>query len=378
MTRNEMFNKLTSRVADINENSKILLLTHTDLDGSGPVMALQGFNNVDIKHVANFNMSSTIKTNALEHSNEYDLIIATDISCNLEDAESIKDVPNIILLDHHKTALALNDYPFAVVAEFNPEDTFCKEKYPDNYLGRASGTSLLVDFMYESGMRKENATLNEIAHAIRAYDTWDWYNTLNDTFPQVFNNAAYAVGLNRFEQSKINLIAENPDKVPENLLSELEETVLEIEKEKQEAYINSIRNKYIENDITVQGKDYSMLFCSATQFNAAVFDDMREQYPEKDIFVIYNGVSFGMRAQKDDIDITPIATLCGGGGHAHAAGFSCDTGLDLFKNTIKNAEEKARLEKIANQEYPSEEEIRATLGRIHQIAKDKNLSNFSR
>jgi oligoribonuclease NrnB/cAMP/cGMP phosphodiesterase (DHH superfamily) len=122
--KKEQFSKLRK----LNKDDKILLLTHTDMDGSTKIVMDQMFDNVDVWHCNNNAMSYLIKKAVTtEVADEYDAIVVTDISCNKEDAEIINNSPNknkLTLLDHHPTATHLNQYPWAVVEVNVVEDSF--------------------------------------------------------------------------------------------------------------------------------------------------------------------------------------------------------------------------------------------------------------
>lgn len=115
----------------------------------------------------------------------------------------------IFLLDHHKTAMWLNQYPFAVIETNNPEDSFSHIgiRIIDlfNYKGtgtsgNASATTLLYDFMlsvvsilnkkkhlpYDLESIKDDF-LTEFCFYIGIYDTWDWVNIFNKQYDDSLN-----------------------------------------------------------------------------------------------------------------------------------------------------------------------------------------------
>lgn len=166
MLREKLFKKLlTKNRINILENAiNILLLTHNDLDGSGPVIILNKyFELIETIHCSNENMDQIISDNVLNEDilNSYDAVFITDIHCSKDTADKINELnknnqDKIFLLDHHKTAMWLNEYPFAVIETNNPEDSFSHigiriinlYNYKDTgTLGNASATTLLYDFM---------------------------------------------------------------------------------------------------------------------------------------------------------------------------------------------------------------------------------------
>ena len=94
MLREKLFKKLlTKNRINILENAiNILLLTHNDLDGSGPVIILNKyFELVETIHCSNENMEQIISENVLNEDilNSYDAVFITDIHCRIFTAMDI-------------------------------------------------------------------------------------------------------------------------------------------------------------------------------------------------------------------------------------------------------------------------------------------------
>ena len=61
MLREEMFQKFNNKIKNINVDSKILLLTHNDLDGEGASIIMKYFfHNVEVRHCSNSKMDEEI------------------------------------------------------------------------------------------------------------------------------------------------------------------------------------------------------------------------------------------------------------------------------------------------------------------------------
>lgn len=94
MLREKLFKKLlTKNRINILENAiNILLLTHNDLDGSGPVIILNKyFELIETIHCSNENMDQIISDNVLNEDilNSYDAVFITDIHCSKDTADKI-------------------------------------------------------------------------------------------------------------------------------------------------------------------------------------------------------------------------------------------------------------------------------------------------
>lgn len=66
------------------------------------------------------------------------------------------------LIDHHKTALHLNEHEWG----------FVQVEYDDGRL--TSATSLLYGYLVENGFMKPTNALDQFTELVRQYDTWEW------------------------------------------------------------------------------------------------------------------------------------------------------------------------------------------------------------
>lgn len=357
MLREKLFKKLlTKNRINILENAiNILLLTHNDLDGSGPVIILNKyFELIETIHCSNENMDQIISDNVLNEDilNSYDAVFITDIHCSKDTANKINELDKnnqdkIFLLDHHKTAMWLNEYPFAVVETNNPEDSFSQTgiKRMDQYnykhtgtLGNASATTLLYDFMlsvvsilnkkkhlpYDLESIKDDF-LTEFCFYIGIYDTWDWVNIFNKTYDDSLNRLFYIYGMDYFDNMYTSRAYSYED-----IISEQDKTLLYIEDKKIKKYIEGKDIKVI--DVNIKDKSYTICYCFAEQHLSELFEYMEEKYPsvyldknnnsgiiDFHIVITDQGISFRSRGN-ECIDVSEIAKLYGEGGHPQAAG----------------------------------------------------------
>ena len=324
MKREKLFAKFNNVKLDF--NSRILLLTHTDMDGSGSSILFKSiFPNVDTIYCANGVMDKTICDYATNEDTfeNYDLIMVTDISCKKETADKIatcafaKD--KIVILDHHKTTLQLNDFDFAVVTNENPIDSFNAEYFVDA-LGCASGTSLAYDFLLYKGFDVSNHKMAAfLAHSIAAYDTWDWVNVFDKNKHYTRLNALfYILGAEYFED---NFVSKVRSSLPiTDFFSSNDNLMLEIEEKKIKDYCERKAKCIMVFDAKINKRVYSIALVSAENHLSNVFDTMNELYPDVDIYIADTGSSLSLRTRKDNIDVSEIAKIAGGGGHTQASG----------------------------------------------------------
>lgn len=329
-----MTKKIFEKLPKCKQDSKILLLTHTDMDGSGPVVILKtvfGKNNVSVKHCPNSSMSSEITAAVLddETMKQYDMIIICDISCSEEDAYKINisgNADKLVLLDHHVTALGLNQFSWACVCPDIIDDSYRCKYYPSDTTGHSSGTSLLYDYLDYCEVLKGVPNiefLKTFVHTITIYDTWDWVYIFDRTESAKTLSCLFDIyGAEYFEDKYIgkcmNPYLRRNDHM--GLFDETDELFLSIENKKNIEYNKRKETQFVNSKVNIAGRDYNMVYCFADQYLDDIFDRMNEMYPQADIYCINRGNSLSLRTRKDGVNVSGIAKLYGGGGHVQSAG----------------------------------------------------------
>ena len=74
--------------------------------------------------------------------------------------------------------------------------------------------------------------------------------------------------------------------------------------------------------VMFDGKYHSFVFCQSSEYMADVFDVMKKEYPDFDLYIIDSGRSISFRSVKKEVNVGAIAKPLGGGGHPGAAGVS--------------------------------------------------------
>ena len=336
MLRNEMFKKFDKY--NFLGNEKVVLITHNDLDGSGPVLVLKKvFKNLTVVHVTNGDMESVIHEfvqKMIKSEIDVDYLFICDIRCSIETANLIVDAKisdKVILLDHHPTAANLNNYPFALIAlDENPTDSFSHSFYkPFNVLGHPSGSSLMLDFVYYKNLLKNDDFLNELIFNIECFDTWDWFHQCNKLqSPMRLNQLFVTIGMKLFDN--------HYDSDRTEIFDDFDKKLLEIEDFKIEEYCNDALNRTKVITISEGTQDYSCVFVFAAEYFTALFEKLESVYKNVDFYVIDTGISYSLRCRKPDIHIGKFAEKYGGGGHAEAAGISYSNNIRInqFKNML--------------------------------------------
>ena len=178
----------------------IKLFTHTDLDGVGcEILGKLAFGeDISIDRCNYGNIDSEVEK-FLKNTNKYDKIFITDISVNKEVADELNNISNkVVLLDHHKTALWLNEYPYALV------------QVEDESVGKMSGTYLFYEYLKKNHEEfNDTHALKLFVDYVRMYDTWEWKEKYNNIIPKRLNDLMYMDGVNEFIDKMIYRLENN-------------------------------------------------------------------------------------------------------------------------------------------------------------------------
>lgn len=323
-TKQELFYHL----AVPNRTDRILLLTHTDLDGAGAAVLTKFlFPRATVKHCTNSVMSEAIRDACLAEPHAYDFIIACDISCTKADATElaasqwVKD--HFVLIDHHPTAMHLNAYNWATIYSDMVSDSFRASMYEDPNIGHSSGTGLLYDyFEYNNLMPSSLKPLTlKLMHAfvslVSMYDTWDWSAIFNQPVAKDLSALCFLYGIEYFEEEMLNRITRGDSNY---LFNSVDNIMLRCENQKIVSHLERMRKSYRYGTITLADIVYNIVYCATSQYIPQTFEDMKYVYPDRDIYMINCGNTISMRACKANIDLSVIAKQLGGGGHTGAAG----------------------------------------------------------
>lgn len=321
------------KLPKVKPDGKILLLTHTDMDGSGPAVILKAMlpaADITVTHCNNGEMSKMI-VNAAEDtdpSHDYDNIIITDISCSEDDAKIVDksaNVKKIILLDHHITAKYLNDYKWAVVSPGHIDGSAREDKYA------SSGASLILDYLMSKDFNASQKTIN-FANLIERYDTWDWVNVdaKRDMEPFYLNQLFFVLGQKYFESRMTDRMFEESDDIfdaTDRMLIEIETSKIEdIKKQVKHGYKTGTFIFNNETELTIAYVDHNKNL-------PAAFEAMKEDYPDADIYLCNYGTGVSIRTgDTEKISAAEIASIAGGGGHKDAGGAKYDE--DAVKNLM--------------------------------------------
>lgn len=285
----------------------IKLITDSDLDGvSCGILGKIAFEDqVDVVYTSPKWVDQRVQ-DALNRSEPGSRLIITDLSVSDDVAkkveEHVKKGLAVKLIDHHGTAISLNDYSWADVQPVDAEGR------------KTSATSLFYEDLIHNNKLKQTEALDQYVDWVRQYDTWEWDE--RGTYQAKQLNSLYGLlGRDIFEQDMLERLKEDPEHFSFN---DTEQALLRVEEKKMERYISSKKRQVVQTDL----ESYVIGVVYAEQYQSELGNSLNEAYPHLDLITMVNpgtkGLSF--RTIHDDIDVSLLAGKYGGGGHPKASG----------------------------------------------------------
>lgn len=297
------------------------LFTHTDLDGVGcAILAKLAFGEGVKITYCNYNDVDVIVSEFLDEVclgyEEGDKVYITDISVSEEVAEKI-DSSNaryyIRLMDHHKTAEWLNSYSWADV---QTETVMLNETI------KTSGTELFYKYLSDMAyISKGNKIIREFVNFVRDYDTWRWKGFENGTPIKEFNDLLYILGRDAFIERCMTRAKGNKHIVE---FSKDERAALDKRQKEIDDYIEL---KGFQMSVNTIGLDrpYKAGVVFAEKYFSELGNKLCDAFDIDFVMMVDMGARVvHYRATDEEVDVSEIAKMFGGGGHKAAAGNTFD------------------------------------------------------
>lgn len=345
----------------------IKLFTHNDLDGIGCIIITKlAYPDYVVDYTIcdpNPNKPNYIDTelNKVLLSNEvnkYERIIVSDLCYSVDMINSVynyneeakyRKETNISILnpsacievyDHHKTNAYFSSKEYSkFMGKFS---LYCddKEEIP------TCGTMILCEELIPA--IEANESIYQYAEVVRLYDTWDWAKKPDDKYsiiakrqnmifnfltPESYIREMLRILRNYDGASLINAVwSLYFEEIYTNIL------------DKTQKYIDEKVKSMIKLNSVINGRNYTFGYISAEDHQSMIGNAACNMNKDIDFCVIQSGKTFSLRSVKDDIDVSVIASLYGGGGHYHAAGFMISS--DIYNIAIKQLWNLISSEKI--------------------------------
>ena len=301
----------------------IKLFTHTDLDGvSCEILGRIAFGeDIDVVRCGYGNIDDKVEE-FINSDEEYDKLFITDISVKKELADALNNVSDkVILLDHHKTALWLNEYPYALV------------QVEDESVGKMCGAYLFYEYLKKNHKEfNDTPALKLFIDYVRMYDTWEWKEKYDNIIPKRLNDLMYIDGPNEFIDKMVYRLGNNLF-----IFDDTDLMKLQIEQTYINSYVAQKNETLMVNDSLFP--EYTVGITFADKYISELGNKLCELHPELDFVVLINmsTLAVSYRTVKDDLDLSDIAKRFGGGGHPKASGSRFDASIvnDMLNNIFR-------------------------------------------
>lgn len=283
------------------------LFSHNDLDGVGcGILARLAFaTEIKIEYVSVHRLDQKVEQ-FLESANEDDRLFITDLSINQDNEARIQQFiekgGDVRLIDHHKTALHLNEHSWASiqVTEDDAEKLTC-------------ATSLFYKYLVDMNQLTRSQALDEFVELVRQWDTWEWDRNQNLQAKRL-NDLFFLFSIDEFIERII------PRLQSEDAFSfdSFEDKLLDMEEEKINRYIKRKRRELVQT--TLNNKCVGIVH--AESYHSELGNKLGKDCPHLDYIAIINvgQKKMSFRTIHDHTDVSIIAEQYDGGGHAKAAG----------------------------------------------------------
>ena len=295
------------------------LLSHNDLDGVGcGILAKLAF-----REKVNVSYNSIVSLNReiehfLEEGEKEIFLLITDLSPNEENEEKLNEFyqvnGRVQLIDHHKTALHLNEYEWGFVVVEDEEGRL------------TSATSLFYDYLITNSFLEKTNAVTEFVELVRQYDTWEWEKNENHQAHRL-NTLFYLISIEEFEEKML----ERLQKVEHFDFDELEKQLLKVEENKIDRYIRRKKRELVQKE--TDGKLAGVVY--AESYYSELGNELGKAFPHLDFIAMLNIGSkrIALRTIHEHIDVSEIADYYGGGGHQKASG--CSLSDEAYKRFVE-------------------------------------------
>jgi len=264
------------------------------MDGAGCAILflMMGGLRENIRFVGPQSVNKTVKELCATYSGH---LLFADVGVDEEHAKLLDERGDVVLLDHHKTAIHLAQYPWAKISV----------KKADTTAGSACGTLMVWDHYLLQ--HSEIAEYEGMARMIDDYDRWIHKNPMSQKFADLHSLTSTDFFIQKFlDDSRVKL-------------DDIHETILSIDKLKKEEYFAQKLN-----DVTLhEANGLKVGIVIGIKYISELGHHLLNNHPsDLDAVIMLNPeANTASLRGRDGVDVSKIAALNGGGGHTAAAGF---------------------------------------------------------
>lgn len=350
-------------------------ISHLDLDGYGATLLseiLMQFYPMGAMTLETANILPNKLTAEMEKTFEeidnYDLIVITDLAVNQNLADMIKNHPNgkkVKVFDHH--LCDVKDLPdnFTVTEQspIHPGKLTCATELYFNFIKNDKVYGLIHD----NNIRK---AISYFVECVRVYDTFEFWSTRNDDINEI--------DMTYFDAPRLNTLFhimdrdEFKDFIKRYMYSQNWECltmstndypwvskVLELEQNKNTKYVESAIRRMAKTPFKytlykngqVHNLDYLIGVIFAEKSSPVIANTALERNEDLDFCAVVSNNQVSIYANKDNINVSTIAKMFGGGGHKEAAGFT----IPYINASVFNMQHFEKIIMCAGNLIPSED-----------------------
>ena len=344
-------------------------ISHLDLDGYGSTLLSEilalfypiGGMSLETKNILPNKLMSELE-DTFEHIDDYDLIVITDLAINEKIVNLVNTHPQgnkVRVFDHHVCDI-----------ENLPENFVVSDKSPIKVNKLTCATELYYNFIRNDKIygliHNENVrrALGYFVECIRIYDTFEFWDTRNDPINEIdityydaprLNTLFHIMERDEFKEYIKNYIFSSQW---ERLTLSTDQypwisKILELENYKNTKYVESAIRRMVKvpfkytiykNEI-VYDLDYLCGVIFAEKSSPVIANTALERHTDIDFCAVVSNNQVSIYTNKENIDVSQIAKIFGGGGHKEAAGFT----IPYINSIVFNMEHFAKIIECAGQ-----------------------------
>lgn len=344
-------------------------ISHLDLDGYGSTLLSEilalfypiGGMSLETKNILPNKLMSELE-DTFEHIDDYDLIVITDLAINEKIVNLVNTHPQgnkVRVFDHHVCDI-----------ENLPENFVVSDKSPIKVNKLTCATELYYNFIRNDKIygliHNENVrrALGYFVECIRIYDTFEFWDTRNDPINEIdityydaprLNTLFHIMERDEFKEYIKNYIFSSQW---ERLTLSTDQypwisKILELENYKNTKYVESAIRRMVKvpfkytiykNEV-VYDLDYLCGVIFAEKSSPVIANTALERHTDIDFCAVVSNNQVSIYTNKENIDVSQIAKIFGGGGHKEAAGFT----IPYINSIVFNMEHFAKIIECAGQ-----------------------------
>lgn len=347
-------------------------LSHLDLDGFGAtilseiLMKFYPDNStlLDTRNILPNKLAQEL-AETLEHIDEYDIVVITDLAINQNVLNMIRSHPQgykVHVFDHHITDVDHLE-PNMVVTEnspMHPGHLTCATELYFNFIRNDE----IYTMIHNPAIRK---AISYFVECVRVYDTFEFWSTRND--PELEQDMSY------LDAPRLNTLFHIMDReeFKEYIFKYIYSTnwerltisthsypwvskILELENNKNMKYVESAIRRIVKTPLNctvyrgsaVHHLNYNAGVIYAERSSPLIANEALERHVDLDLCAVVSNNQVSLYSNKENVNVCEIAKIFGGGGHASAAGFT----IPYISASVFNMDHFARILECAGNLVP--------------------------